>query len=472
MCYRKLIESTETRHSKYLKIHSNFLILAAIEIVDMKKNDFRFIGSAFFLVGSIILLSIPTESQSGQFYETAIAVINNSPDLEISKKDVEITESLSQQSKSKYLPQLTGSLEGSANNDEDEKPSNNFNESVASLSLSQELLNLQKYYEIKSANQRIKSAQARVLSTSQGILQEFGLAWAAYWKAIRQVEIGKANVIILSKYKDNAQIRYDAGELTITDVRLAKTRYQSGRSQMSRFSKELNQTRQTLKKITRATVPEDVALFGLDIGKAISLRDTQTLANNPSIKPLLEERKALELDIKQQKSGHLPNLRLVSSFDYQLDGENNSSRYPYTDTKIGFEVNIPIYSGGYVSQRTHETALKKQRQNSIIFKTKDEVIRNINTSEFDLKQNLEEIQIVQQQFEYAQETLSGMNEEFELGARSSTDVFLVQADMINSKLAVIHAEELYAGSLINYLFAIGKLSLPILETFSEKLGKQ
>jgi|GEM_PF-5245028 len=433
----------------------------------MKKYDFRIIASMFILIGYIFFSPILSESKSSQFYEFATTVIINSSDLEISQKEVEISKSLSQKSRTKYLPQLAGKLAGSANSDEYEESSNSFGDFSASVSLSQELINLQKIYEIQSADQRVKAAQAGVIKVRQDVLHEFGLAWAAYWKAIQQVKVGKENVIILDKYRENSQIRYDAGELTITDVRLAETRYQSARSQMSRFSKEMHRTHQSLKEIIKGDVPTDVSLFKMEMEEAISHRNGEILSNHPSVKPLIEERSALDLDIKQQKAGHLPSLSFVSSYEYQFDGEYNSSRYPHRDAKAGIEASIPIYSGGYVTQSTRETIQKKQRQNHRIDKTQDEIIRDINSSEFDLKQSFEEIKIVQLQFDYAKETLAGMNEEYEMGTRSSTDVFLVQADMINSKLAIVQAEEQHARALINYLFSIGKLSLPVLETFSE-----
>jgi outer membrane protein len=301
-------------------------------------------------------------------------------------------------------------------------------------------------------------------------LLKLTLNWAAYWKALRQVEIGNENKIILDKYRQNTRFRYDAGELTITDVRLAETRFQASLSKENKFLRELNRTKESLREIIKMPIPGDVDLFQVSIDKAWFPEPENALKNHPSLQPLLAELSALELDIKKQKSGHLPTLEFVSNYEYQFQGEYKSSRYPYTDGQIGLNVNIPIYEGGSVVYGTREVILRKQRQVVEIMKLKDEILRDIYSDKFDLDQSAGDIAIAQQQLIYAKETLDGMNEEYELGTRGSTDVFLVQADMINSKLDLISTKEQHVRFLMNYLFAIGKLDTATLENLSLHQG--
>lgn len=430
---------------------------------------FRLVLNTLFVPCYLLFMGASLEGVAGQFYDIARTTIQDSTDIRMSKQDTEIARSLSEQSRSKYLPQITGKIEANSNHEHyEDSSSDDYGESLASVSLTQEIINFQRYYEIEGSEQRIVSAQAVERNIVQVVLQEYGVAWAAYWKALRQVDVGEENVSILNKYRENSQIRYDYGELTITDVRLAETRYQGALSQMTRFSRELNRARNVLQEVIRRTAPEDVDLFYLETDEALALRGQETLLEHPAVKVLSEERSAIELDIKQEESGHLPNLRFVSSYDYQFSGDEDSSKYPYGDAKFGLELSIPIYSGGYVSEKNREAVQKKVRKSTEIIKTQEELVRDIESNEFNLEQSFEEITIATQQLNYAQETLAGMIEEFQMGTRSSTDVFLIQADMINAKLLVIQAQEQYSRALINYLYSIGKLSLSSFQKFSEK----
>lgn len=425
-----------------------------------------YLSTVCFSIFVIASSSPQVMADSSQFYEIAKELIDLSPDITIRQTDIQISTVVEKKSIAKYLPQLSGKLDASTNSDKYEDSSNHYSESAAGLTLSQDIIDLQKLYDIKSSRQSVRAARASLDSTCQVVLQEFAIAWAVYWKAIRQMEISKINIDILDQYRENSQFRYDAGELTVTDVRLSQTRHQAARAQHNRFQRELNRTRQVLKEIIKKDPPKDVRLFRLEFENALSHKAASDLNTHPQVIPLIKARTAIDWDIKKERAGHCPRLGLVSSYEYQFSGEYNTSRYPYTEAQIGLELNIPIYNGGIVNDNTKEMLLKRMQQNHKISILRDEIVRDIQTAEFNLEQSLEETHIAKQQLAYAQDTLDGMNEEYEMGTRTSTDVFLVQADMINAQLSVVQAEEQHAQALIKYLFALGKLTLPVLQTFS------
>lgn len=407
-------------------------------------------------------------SLSNPFINTAKKVIKESPEIQIAVKDKKIAITIAKKALSQYLPQVSGTIDGSIISEEYEDSLNEYNELSSTLSISQDIVNVQKIYAIKAAKRRIKFAEEKLRQIKQEVLIKYALAWISYWKALRQMEISEENVRILDKYRKKSKVRYDVGELTITDVRLAKTRFQGALYQKSRFARDLYRAKKVLKEMIKTSVPDQVKLFRFIIDKK-SLHDINTLiANHPAIKPMLSELSALEFDIKQQRSAHLPTLELYSSYKYQLEGEYSESKYPYQEGSIGFEVNIPLYSGGSINHSTSEVIKRKQQQVLKIKQVKDTLLRDIRSSIFDLEESVREIKIALRQLGFANETLKGMNQEFDMGSRTSTDVFLVQADMINSKLALISAKEQHARFLMNYLYAIGKLDIAFLKSLPKQ----
>ncbi len=433
----------------------------------MLQCDFSGNIKYYSVILALSLLLMPSLGNSASFLEIAENVVKNDPDVRAAGKEVELSRISAMKSKSTYLPNLSGNVKGGVTADDYEDSSNDYGEVSVSLNLTQDIINYSKYYDIKGAEQRIKTAESNLVNARRKVLLELGLSWAAYWKAAGQITINGDNLKILDRYRRNSQERYDAGELTVTDVRLAKTRYQAALSQKSRFLRELFRSRKTLGEIIKMPVPDNVVLYEMSMEKIPFPEPAAAVNGHPAVQPLIDELAAVEFDIKRQRAGHLPTLELVSSYEYQFEGEHDSDRYPHTEGNLGLEVNIPIYSGGSVTHGVSAAIREKQRLQIRLAQLKDEIIRDMESDKYELEQNLAEIEISRRQMEYAEETLDGMNEEYELGTRTSTDVFLSQADMINSRLEMIVVREERAGLLMRYLYSIGKLNLQTLRKLTD-----
>lgn len=427
--------------------------------------------NAIFFIFCLYIYSVPSINMAASFLETAKVVIKISPDVQIALKDKQIATAAVNKAWSKYLPQISWKIGGSLISEEYEKPlsstadsKNDYNDISSTVSLSQDILNIQKIYAIKISKSRIISAVTKVDQVKQKVLLDFGLAWTAYWKALRHMEIGEENIKILDQYRKKSRIRYRAGEITITDVRLAETRFQGALSQKNKFLRELNRARNDFGLITKELPPGNIDLFSFSMGKDNFTGFELKMELHPVIRSMIAELSALEMEIKQQRSGHYPTLEFNSSYKYQLEGEYETSNYPYREGKIGLELNIPLFSGGGVVDATNETIGRKKQHVIKIKQAKDKILSDIRTGSFDLKQSMKEIGISEKQLEYAYITLKSMNEEYDLGTRTVTDVFQVQADMINAKLAVVSAKEQHAKSLISYIYLVGKLHINYLKT--------
>ena len=393
-------------------------------------------------------------------------MLQNSRDLQLVRTDLELARVAEKKLRARYLPRLSARAEAGINNETDQDVSDDYSDVTLGLNLSQDLLNMPYIYEIKAASWRTMAADARYKEVEQKLLHQFLLAWAAYWKALRQIEAGVENREILNRYRENARFRYDAGSLTITDVRLAETRYQEALSQTSRFLRDKVRTRETLKTIILSSVPRTVVLFGDGMGIDHLPEADAALNAHPKLAPLKAEAMVYKLRIKQHRSGHLPALKLVSSLDYQLEGQLASSYYPYTEARVGILLDIPLYSGGEISRETETARLQKSSLEVKIRQAREILLSDMETDRFNLTQSREEIAIARRQLVYAEQTLEGMNDEYEMGTRSSTDVFDVQADMIRAKLSLVEAKEQHARFLANYLLSLGVLDVSMLKHLS------
>ncbi|BHH85241.1 TolC family protein [Desulforhopalus sp. 52FAK] len=417
----------------------------------------------FVTLLSLLLFAVSTVHGS-QFIDTAIGVLAESPQIHIARQDMEIAASEKKIVRASYLPQLSLNIEGGGMSESYSNSGNDYGEFNSSVELSQDLINIPQLYQIRSSDSRYKKAAATFIQAQQDILLELALNWSAYWKSLRRYETGKKDVEILSAYLNGAKIRFEAGDLTITDVWLAESKLHGSRSKLLRYTREVDQAKEALQKTTGKTAPKEVDLIHLTEQKQSFPSLVTALEYHPKLQPLLAERTALEQDVKREKAGHLPTLATVAHYTYQPAGEYDSDRYPYNEGYVGLELQLDLYSGGKTNSRTQKALGSKIRQGFEITDLKRELTRNILTAKSNYNQSGEELHLAKKRLEFAQKTLEGMIEEFDTGTRTSVDVFLSQAEMTSARLEVVDATEQHNRFIFNYLHALGLLNIETLQS--------
>lgn len=346
------------------------------------------------IIPCLSVLIISSYTMASDFIDIALFTIENSPELNIALEEVEFSRADEKVSLSTYLPQLSGKIEGGTAREEYQDELNTYGDVSASLALSQALVDLAKFYAIKEAGTMIDVAELKLVQTKQDIILEFSNNWGAYWKALRQIEVNKINIQILFSSLDGTKTRYDAGELTLTDLRLAESRYQTSLSQKIRFLRELRRAKEALEERIGDAPPGDVELFKIDIARIEFPEITVSVNEHPSMVPLVKELSALKMNIDQKKAGHLPTLDIVGRYKYQERGEEESFRYSFDEYFIGLELNIPIYTGGAIYNATKKSVSKKNQLVYRIVELKRELNRDIETAKFDYDQSKEEYLIL------------------------------------------------------------------------------
>ena len=412
---------------------------------------------------SLLLFSAST-TQGSEFIDTAKDVLAESPQIHIAKQNMEIAEAEKKITRASYLPQLSLNIEGGGMSESYSDGNNDYGEFNSTVALSQDIINMPQFYEIRSSESRYEQAAAVFIQAQQDILLELALNWSEYWKSLHRYETGQKDVEILSAYLEGAKIRFEAGDLTITDVWLAESKLHGSRAQLLRYTRAIDQAKEALQKTTGKTAPKEVNLINLNDQQQSFPSLATALEYHPSLQPLLAERIALEQNVKREKAGHLPTLATIARYKYQPAGEYDSDRYPYNEGYVGLEFNLDLYSGGETSSRTQKAIGNKIRQGFEITDLKREITRKILTAESNYEQSNEELKLAKMRLQFANKTLEGMIEEFNTGTRTSVDVFLSQAEMTSARLEVVDATEQHTRFIFNYLHALGLLNIETLQS--------
>jgi len=270
--------------------------------------------------------------------------------------------------------------------------------------------------------------------------------------------------------EDNVTIteaRFQAGELTMTDVSLAKSRWARART-------ELRQSERTL----AARRADFMAMVGMlpgslqGLSKAPKTPETlaaatdRALAKNPLLRAAYHTIDAKDADVDRISSGYRPELSIQSQIYRQEDPSFDDQRREGAETKLVLK--IPLYDGGMVSSWTRQAKKERQRASYEKDGVYRDVIRDVTLAWSDLQTATSDLETTQLEVTSAQKAAEGMREELDMGFRSTLDFLDAEQDLLGAQRRLITTKGRKLIAEYTLLAAMGELNI---EKISKKTKK-
>ena len=258
-----------------------------------------------------------------------------------------------------------------------------------------------------------------------------------------------------------AEMKFKMGQGTITEISEARAEYEKALSEELTWANALELNRYTLEAMI-GEYPKDV--MGLDPQKIIkeplalsSLDEWIQIAiqNNPEIVAARQSILAAEQELEKMQAGHYPTVDLVASRTKSESDTNYSIGNGYDTTSLSLQLNIPIYSGGYVNASVRQAVAKLQEGNERL----DLQIRSVTTDVrkyFNLIMNGKAQQNAYEQAEKSdQVALLGTQKAYEYGTRTNVDVLNAQEKLFKSRVDLSQSRYTYVNDLISFYNVVG-----------------
>jgi len=323
------------------------------------------------------------------------------------------------------------------------------------------------YAEIGRAKALVRAGRAQLTATEQSVLLD---AVTAYMNVVRDeaaVNLSQNNVDVLKKQRDETQARFNACELTRTDVSQAQARLAGAQSGLTTAKAQLASDRAAFAQVIgrpseelegEPTLPQlpETAEAALNVA----------LQTNPALVQARENAKAADYAVDDAIGSMLPSLALQGQYQYQrggfntLGGLDGSGPLSITQqlTSVQGVVNVPIYQGG--SEQAEVRQAKEYRSQAEM---------NIVASDRSVRQA---VQAAWENFAAARATIDsnkaqvkadeiafeGVRREQQVGGRTTLDVLNAQQELLNSQLSVVVAQRNTVVAAYQLLAAAGKLT--------------
>jgi outer membrane protein len=381
-------------------------------------------------------LSVHAES----FKQALVSAYRSNPTLQAERARQRGTDELVPQAKSGWRPQISaqGSISGTYNNP-DPGPGSDAMPKSLSIQLAQPLFRGFKTKEgVKQAKETVRAGRQVLLSVEQQVLLA---STQAYLNVIRDREIlalRQRNVSNLQKQANASSARFEAGEVTRTDVSQARARVSGAKAQVAVAKAQLAESSARYEALV-GHKPGKLAYPGLaknpqSLGAAIDIAREA----NPNILAAIHTELAQHHAVEVTKGDLLPSASLeaaASTTDHPRAGENSS-----TSASISGVVNVPLYEGGAVYSAVRQAKqLESQRRIEIVAAGRS-VVQNVTSAWNFFLASREALASAKAQVAAAGEALNGVRQEYLVGSRSTIDVLNAEQEAINARINVVTAQ--------------------------------
>lgn len=149
----------------------------------------------------------------------------------------------------------------------------------------------------------------------------------------------------------------------------------------------------------------------------------QAQARSPELRQLRARLESARLEVEKARAGHLPTLDAVAQWS-RSDSENATSPATrYVNRTIGVQLNVPLYSGGYVSAAAREAVARQTQAEELLEALRRDLALRITTEYRNVTEGRLRVRALEQAERSADQLAQSSRKSMQGGARTLVDVF-------------------------------------------------
>ena len=419
---------------------------------DQKLNDFKY---ALFVLISAITVTFASQVSAQGLVDVYQIAKTRDTDIRGAEANYNASVQARPIARASLLPQVNLSAETSDNTLETEGQTFgvagadvNFNSHGYSLRLSQPLYNHNFYVQLRQAKNTVAKAKIELDSSKQELIIRVVEAYFNVLAAEDSLRFAQAEKNAINRQREQAEKRFEVGLVPITDVKEAQSSFDRSVAREIEAQIALELTLDALAVITGErietldTLSERVQLIRPDPDDVQDWIDT---ALNQNLALLINEydTKIAKQQIELNKSQHLPTVDIVASYNDTDTGGLTGTRKT-EDSRIGLELNLPIFEGGRTHYRTKESRYLYQAALQAHERIRRETVRDTRDAYHNVVAGISRVSAFEKAVESAEVAAEATEAGFEVGTRTSVDVLLALR-------SVFEAQRDYSRSRYDYL---------------------
>lgn len=327
-----------------------------------------------------------------------------------------------------------------------------FHQPVVGASLNQVVFDFSKFSKYTKDKYETQMADLKLLDAKQRLIGTVAEAYFNILYAGDNLNAVRIQKNAFEKQMNQAKKAFEVGTVTIADVNDAQASYDAQSAKEIQAENALLNQKTIFRNLT-----------GLNPDLIQPLIDNIDLVNpnpttaeawsttaqdfNVKLKVLNKKLDMAKEDISIAKSGHLPTLNIAANINYQGLGiqdygpQANINNIPnqfaeQTNGAFSLQLNVPIYSGGYISSQVREAMANYEATQQELTGSKREIDQSIRNAFWQVHNGVNFVKAQNQALKSSKIQLKSAQLGYQIGVRNSIDLVI--------------SEKAYADRLLDY----------------------
>lgn len=345
------------------------------------------------------------------------------------------------QARAGLLPQISATASRNNNNLDSTSPNllgnpvttnDQYFSDSKTVQLRQPLMNMQRWLQFEQAKSLVEESEATLDRDLQNLVVRVAGAYFEYLMADEQLELVLAQKKMYTALVDAAKKGLAAGSGTRTDIDDAQARLDMASAQELEARQNQDQTRRQLEVLINQPVGSvaklNVAALKL-VGPLPANLDEWTQKaekNSPEMKAMQARLDAARREVSKSQAGHLPTLDAVAQ--WSNSGSENITRINsrYENKSIGLQLNVPLFSGGYVNSTIRQAVAEQTRAEESLEALRRDLGVRVHREYRGVSEGVMRVRALEQAARSAEQMMKSTQMSLKAGARTQLDVLNAQ----------------------------------------------
>jgi outer membrane protein/protease secretion system outer membrane protein len=361
------------------------------------------------------------------------------------------------------LSQTNNQLESTTTNflGSEQTTSLSYPSSNKSVSLRQPLYRPQLVAQYRQAQAQVDDAQATLSQEEQNLAVRVSSAYFDAMLTHDQLALVLAQKAMYTTQLDSTRKALVAGSGTRTDIDDSQARLDMNAALEIEARQNVAYTLQQLQTLINQPIDKlsvlNVDRIDLTKPQPDNLEHWVSLAeqSNPQIQSLKARVEVARQEIEKAKFAHYPTLDAVAQWT-QSESENvtnTSSRY--TNNSIALQLNIPIFSGGYVNATVRQSLAGLERAEQTLEAGRRDLALRVHKEFRGMTENIPKIKALEQALRSADQLVLSSRKSFQAGSRTVLDILNAEQQRVFVLRDLAQARYMYSISKIRLMVLVG-----------------
>ncbi len=374
------------------------------------------------------------------------------------------------QARSQLLPNLSASATRFKNNLESTVPSflggtttteQRYGSSNQTVTLRQSLFRPYQLADYRQAQAQVEDANATLERELQNVAVRVS---SAYFEALlteEQLALILAQKTAYTTQLDAARKRLAAGSGTRTDIDEAQAALDMNVAQELEARQNVEFTRRQLQILVNQPVD---SLAGIDPAKLKLIRPdpdnvedwtARAELNSPEMQALNAQVEAARREVDKAKAGHYPTLDAIAQIARTESDSVTSVNTRYYNKSIGVQLQIPLFSGGYVNSTVRQALAEQERVQQSLEATRRDLGVRVHREFRNVTEGVLRVRALEQAVRSAEQVAISNKRSFEAGARTLIDTLNSEQQRVAALRDLAQARYVYLLSRVRLLALAG-----------------